>query len=171
MKNVCCHAKLIFSFEKGGFFLLSNHPYPPIFLIREFIKKCFSPILSDPESQADGDSQEVLKLAKEILLQGLIDENAELQWVNSAVIAVWSNKSLNGCFFVCNISFDPQQFLKYLKYERVTDNISFSFSKLIYKISSHTVTPNLSVTESFKPRRSFFSMLNLILCWHSEVFE
>ncbi|KAK2522227.1 Prkdc [Columba guinea] len=36
---------------------------------------------SDPESQADGDSQEILKLAKEILLQGLIDENAELQLI------------------------------------------------------------------------------------------
>ncbi|KAK2527806.1 Prkdc [Columba livia] len=36
---------------------------------------------SDPESQADGDSQEILKLAKEILVQGLIDENAELQLI------------------------------------------------------------------------------------------
>lgn len=46
---------------------------------REVIKRNFSPNISDPESQADGDSQEILKLVKEILLQGLIDENAELQ--------------------------------------------------------------------------------------------
>ncbi|XP_063182908.1 DNA-dependent protein kinase catalytic subunit [Chroicocephalus ridibundus] len=44
---------------------------------------------SDPESQADGDSQEVLKLAKEILLQGLIDENAELQLI---VRNFWSDE-------------------------------------------------------------------------------
>lgn len=47
--------------------------------LREVIKRDFSLKISDPESQADGDSQEILKLAKEILLQGLIDENAELQ--------------------------------------------------------------------------------------------
>jgi len=47
--------------------------------LREVIKKHFSPNVSDPESQADVDSQEILKLAREILLQGLIDENAELQ--------------------------------------------------------------------------------------------
>ncbi|PKU35877.1 hypothetical protein llap_13819 [Limosa lapponica baueri] len=45
---------------------------------------------SDPESQADGDSQEVLKLAKEILLQGLIDENAELQLI---VRNFWSDET------------------------------------------------------------------------------
>lgn len=63
--------------------------------LREVIKRDFSLKISDPESQADGDSQEILKLAKEILLQGLIDENAELQWVNSVVMTDWSNKSLN----------------------------------------------------------------------------
>ncbi|XP_071410665.1 DNA-dependent protein kinase catalytic subunit isoform X2 [Pithys albifrons albifrons] len=36
---------------------------------------------SDPESQADDDSQEILKVAKEVLLQGLTDENAELQLI------------------------------------------------------------------------------------------
>lgn len=46
---------------------------------REVTKRHFSPNGSDPESQADDDSQEVHRLAKEILLQGLIDENAELQ--------------------------------------------------------------------------------------------
>ncbi|XP_075350728.1 DNA-dependent protein kinase catalytic subunit isoform X2 [Mycteria americana] len=45
---------------------------------------------SDPESQADGDSQEILKLAKEILLQGLIDENAELQLI---VRNFWSDET------------------------------------------------------------------------------
>ncbi|NP_989989.4 DNA-dependent protein kinase catalytic subunit [Gallus gallus] len=45
---------------------------------------------SDPESQADGDSQEVLSLAKEILLQGLIDENAELQLI---VRNFWSDET------------------------------------------------------------------------------
>lgn len=47
--------------------------------LREVIKRYFSPTISDPESQADDDSREILKVAKEILLQGLIDENAELQ--------------------------------------------------------------------------------------------
>lgn len=63
--------------------------------LREVINRDFSSNISDPESQADGDSQEILKLAKEILLQGLIDENAELQWVDSVVMTGWSNKSLN----------------------------------------------------------------------------
>ncbi|XP_071593605.1 DNA-dependent protein kinase catalytic subunit [Heliangelus exortis] len=45
---------------------------------------------SDPESQADVDSQEILKLAKEILLQGLIDENAELQLI---VRNFWSDEA------------------------------------------------------------------------------
>ncbi|XP_035175280.1 DNA-dependent protein kinase catalytic subunit [Oxyura jamaicensis] len=45
---------------------------------------------SDPESQADGDSQEIFKLAKEILLQGLIDENAELQLI---VRNFWSDET------------------------------------------------------------------------------
>uniref|UniRef100_A0A8B9FR78 DNA-dependent protein kinase catalytic subunit n=1 Tax=Amazona collaria TaxID=241587 RepID=A0A8B9FR78_9PSIT len=45
---------------------------------------------SDPESQADGDSQEILKLAKEMLLQGLIDENADLQLI---VRNFWSNET------------------------------------------------------------------------------
>lgn len=37
--------------------------------------------LRDPESQADGDSQEIFKLAKDVLIQGLIDENLGLQYV------------------------------------------------------------------------------------------
>lgn len=37
--------------------------------------------LRDSESQADGDSQEIFKLAKDILIQGLIDENVGLQYV------------------------------------------------------------------------------------------
>uniref|UniRef100_A0A8C3LKV0 DNA-dependent protein kinase catalytic subunit n=1 Tax=Chrysolophus pictus TaxID=9089 RepID=A0A8C3LKV0_CHRPC len=45
---------------------------------------------SDPESQADDDSQEVHGLAKEILLQGLIDENAELQLI---VRNFWSDET------------------------------------------------------------------------------
>ncbi|KAM8811045.1 DNA-dependent protein kinase catalytic subunit [Eudromia elegans] len=45
---------------------------------------------SDPESQADGDSQEVLRLAKEVLLQGLTDENAELQLI---VRNFWSDET------------------------------------------------------------------------------
>lgn len=47
--------------------------------LREVTKRRFSPNVSDPESQAGDDSQEVHGLAKETLLQGLIDENAELQ--------------------------------------------------------------------------------------------
>uniref|UniRef100_A0A663E412 DNA-dependent protein kinase catalytic subunit n=1 Tax=Aquila chrysaetos chrysaetos TaxID=223781 RepID=A0A663E412_AQUCH len=45
---------------------------------------------SDPESQADGDSQEILKLAKEMLLRGLIDENAELQLI---IRNFWSDET------------------------------------------------------------------------------
>uniref|UniRef100_A0A663MNQ6 DNA-dependent protein kinase catalytic subunit n=1 Tax=Athene cunicularia TaxID=194338 RepID=A0A663MNQ6_ATHCN len=45
---------------------------------------------SDPESQADDDSQEILKLAKEMLLQGLIDDNAELQLI---VRNFWSDET------------------------------------------------------------------------------
>ncbi|XP_009101121.3 DNA-dependent protein kinase catalytic subunit isoform X1 [Serinus canaria] len=45
---------------------------------------------SDPESQADDDSQEILKVAKEVLLQGLIDENAELQLI---VRNFWSHET------------------------------------------------------------------------------
>ncbi|RMC15431.1 hypothetical protein DUI87_07622 [Hirundo rustica rustica] len=47
-------------------------------LIEIVIKRYFSPTISDPESQADDDSQEILQVTKEMLLQGLIDENAEL---------------------------------------------------------------------------------------------
>lgn len=68
--------------------------------LREAIKRHFSPTISDPESQADGDSQEILKLAKEMLLQGLIDENAELQWVNSVVMTIWSDESLDWSLFI-----------------------------------------------------------------------
>lgn len=35
----------------------------------------------DPESQADHDSQKIFKLAKDVLIQGLIDENLGLQYV------------------------------------------------------------------------------------------
>lgn len=35
----------------------------------------------DPESQADDGSQEIFKLAKDVLIQGLIDENLGLQYV------------------------------------------------------------------------------------------
>uniref|UniRef100_A0A8C3RFN2 DNA-dependent protein kinase catalytic subunit n=1 Tax=Cyanoderma ruficeps TaxID=181631 RepID=A0A8C3RFN2_9PASS len=45
---------------------------------------------SDPESQADDASQEILKVAKEMLLQGLIDENAELQLI---VRNFWSHET------------------------------------------------------------------------------
>uniref|UniRef100_A0A8C3TYH6 DNA-dependent protein kinase catalytic subunit n=1 Tax=Catharus ustulatus TaxID=91951 RepID=A0A8C3TYH6_CATUS len=45
---------------------------------------------SDPESQADDDSQEILKVAKEMLLQGLIDENDELQLI---VRNFWSHET------------------------------------------------------------------------------
>uniref|UniRef100_A0A8C3EIM9 DNA-dependent protein kinase catalytic subunit n=1 Tax=Corvus moneduloides TaxID=1196302 RepID=A0A8C3EIM9_CORMO len=45
---------------------------------------------SDPESQTDEDSQEILKVAKEMLLQGLIDENAELQLI---VRNFWSHET------------------------------------------------------------------------------
>ncbi|KAI1243372.1 hypothetical protein IHE44_0000969 [Lamprotornis superbus] len=45
---------------------------------------------SDPESQADDDSQEILRVAKEMLLQGLIDENAELQLI---VRNFWSHET------------------------------------------------------------------------------
>ncbi|OXB55687.1 hypothetical protein ASZ78_003819 [Callipepla squamata] len=45
---------------------------------------------SDPESQTDDDSQEVLGLVKEVLLQGLIDENAELQLI---VRNFWSDET------------------------------------------------------------------------------
>lgn len=58
--------------------------------LKEVIKRYFSPSISDPESQADDDSQEILKVAKEMLLQGLIDENDELQWVKSIVKTVWN---------------------------------------------------------------------------------
>ena len=37
--------------------------------------------LRDPESQADDDSQEIFKLAKDVLIQGLTDENLGLQYV------------------------------------------------------------------------------------------
>ncbi|XP_039235694.1 DNA-dependent protein kinase catalytic subunit isoform X2 [Pipra filicauda] len=45
---------------------------------------------SDPESQADDDSKEILKVAKEMLLQGLIDENTELQLI---VRNFWSEET------------------------------------------------------------------------------
>uniref|UniRef100_A0A6I8P9D2 DNA-dependent protein kinase catalytic subunit n=1 Tax=Ornithorhynchus anatinus TaxID=9258 RepID=A0A6I8P9D2_ORNAN len=44
----------------------------------------------DPESQADEESREVFKLAKEILLQGLVDENHGLQLI---VRNFWSNET------------------------------------------------------------------------------
>lgn len=39
----------------------------------------FAIFLRDPESQADDDSREIFKLAKDVLIQGLIDENHGLQ--------------------------------------------------------------------------------------------
>uniref|UniRef100_A0A803W9J0 DNA-dependent protein kinase catalytic subunit n=1 Tax=Ficedula albicollis TaxID=59894 RepID=A0A803W9J0_FICAL len=45
---------------------------------------------SDPESQADDDSREILQVTKEMLLQGLIDENAELQLI---VRNFWSHET------------------------------------------------------------------------------
>lgn len=78
---LCCHAKLRFLSE--NIFLLfvppSSFSYFAMDCLREVIKRYFSPTISDPESQADDDSREILKVAKEMLLQGLIDENAELQ--------------------------------------------------------------------------------------------
>ncbi|XP_040828526.1 DNA-dependent protein kinase catalytic subunit [Ochotona curzoniae] len=44
----------------------------------------------DPESKADGDSQEVFKLAKEVLIQGLIDDSSSLQLV---VRNFWSHET------------------------------------------------------------------------------
>lgn len=44
---------------------------------------CYFVIFSnrDPESQKDGDSQEIFELTKDVLIQGLIDENPGLQYV------------------------------------------------------------------------------------------
>ncbi|XP_073085590.1 DNA-dependent protein kinase catalytic subunit isoform X1 [Manis javanica] len=44
----------------------------------------------DPESQADNDSQEILKLAKDVLIQGLIDENHGLQLI---IRNFWSHET------------------------------------------------------------------------------
>ncbi|XP_008051625.2 DNA-dependent protein kinase catalytic subunit [Carlito syrichta] len=44
----------------------------------------------DPESQTDGDSQEVFKLAKDVLIQGLIDENPGLQLI---IYNFWSHET------------------------------------------------------------------------------
>uniref|UniRef100_A0A8D1F779 DNA-dependent protein kinase catalytic subunit n=1 Tax=Sus scrofa TaxID=9823 RepID=A0A8D1F779_PIG len=44
----------------------------------------------DPESQADGDSQEVFKLAKDVLIQGLTDENPGLQLI---IRNFWSHET------------------------------------------------------------------------------
>ncbi|XP_034980550.2 DNA-dependent protein kinase catalytic subunit [Zootoca vivipara] len=44
----------------------------------------------DPESQADEDSSDVFKLAKEVLLQGLVDENSGLQII---VRNFWSDET------------------------------------------------------------------------------
>ncbi|XP_075069595.1 DNA-dependent protein kinase catalytic subunit [Mixophyes fleayi] len=44
----------------------------------------------DPESQADSASQDVLNMAKETLLEGLVDENAELQLI---VRNFWSSET------------------------------------------------------------------------------
>lgn len=49
---------------------------------KSFLMFCHSVIfLRDPESQADDDSREIFKLAKDVLIQGLTDENPGLQWV------------------------------------------------------------------------------------------
>ncbi|XP_066122188.1 DNA-dependent protein kinase catalytic subunit isoform X1 [Saccopteryx bilineata] len=44
----------------------------------------------DPESQADDDSQEIFKLAKDVLIQGLIDENLGLQLI---IRNFWSHET------------------------------------------------------------------------------
>nr|XP_019572365.1 PREDICTED: DNA-dependent protein kinase catalytic subunit isoform X2 [Rhinolophus sinicus] len=44
----------------------------------------------DPESQADHDSQEIFKLAKDVLIQGLIDENLGLQLI---IRNFWSHET------------------------------------------------------------------------------
>ncbi|XP_062935178.1 DNA-dependent protein kinase catalytic subunit [Cynocephalus volans] len=44
----------------------------------------------DPESQTDGDSQEIFKLAKDMLIQGLIDENLGLQLI---IRNFWSHET------------------------------------------------------------------------------
>ncbi|CAI9557295.1 unnamed protein product, partial [Staurois parvus] len=44
----------------------------------------------DPESQLDNDSQNIFTMAKEALLEGLVDENAELQLI---VRNFWSNET------------------------------------------------------------------------------
>ncbi|XP_048223408.1 DNA-dependent protein kinase catalytic subunit [Perognathus longimembris pacificus] len=44
----------------------------------------------DPESQMDSDSQEILKLAKDVLIQGLIDENLGLQLI---IRNFWSHET------------------------------------------------------------------------------
>ncbi|XP_063779765.1 DNA-dependent protein kinase catalytic subunit [Pseudophryne corroboree] len=44
----------------------------------------------DPESQSDSDSQDVFNMAKETLLEGLVDENAELQLI---VRNFWSSET------------------------------------------------------------------------------
>ncbi|XP_060247015.1 DNA-dependent protein kinase catalytic subunit isoform X1 [Meriones unguiculatus] len=44
----------------------------------------------DPESQMDEDSQEILKLAKDVLIQGLIDENLGLQLI---IRNFWSHET------------------------------------------------------------------------------
>ncbi|XP_036089192.1 DNA-dependent protein kinase catalytic subunit [Rousettus aegyptiacus] len=44
----------------------------------------------DSESQADGDSQEIFKLAKDVLIQGLIDENVGLQLI---IRNFWSHET------------------------------------------------------------------------------
>ncbi|KAM5211726.1 DNA-dependent protein kinase catalytic subunit isoform 1-T1 [Hipposideros larvatus] len=44
----------------------------------------------DPESQADCDSQEIFKLAKDVLIQGLIDENLGLQLI---IRNFWSHET------------------------------------------------------------------------------
>lgn len=78
--------KKVLSCQVETYFIILLFVFSLMACLREVTKRHFSPNVSDPESQADGDSQEVLSLAKEILLQGLIDENAELQWVNSVVM-------------------------------------------------------------------------------------
>uniref|UniRef100_A0A2K6EWI3 DNA-dependent protein kinase catalytic subunit n=1 Tax=Propithecus coquereli TaxID=379532 RepID=A0A2K6EWI3_PROCO len=44
----------------------------------------------DPESQTDDDSQEIFKLAKEVLIQGLVDENPGLQLI---IRNFWSHET------------------------------------------------------------------------------
>lgn len=63
------------------FYFNSGQYYQGWIKVIEFMFCHFVIFLRDPESQADDDSQEIFKLAKDVLIQGLIDENPGLQYV------------------------------------------------------------------------------------------